>query len=362
MKIVHFISGIKSGGVEQFLFNYTKSINKNFPVKEYIVYQHEPNIESLRKLQMAGNKCIKIADKAHRPIKNLIQSFQLIRKIKPDIVHAHMNLVNFFPLFVAFILKVPVRINHSHIASDNIDMKIAIPIFKKLNLFFSNARFACGALAGKYMYGNRKYQIIRNAINVNHYLFDVKLRNEYRKKFGVPQGFIVFGNIGRLTKQKNQLFLIKIFKELHKRKPNAILFILGSGELKYSEIKLIKSLKLEKFIHIISPVEDTAPFYNMIDVFLLPSLYEGFPIVSIEAQISGLPLIMTDTIDKSAKLLNSTYFLPKNNFYSWVSEMNIITTNCNRIIDKKKFECFDIHHCSLFLIAQYVQLLKKYKN
>ncbi|MEJ1324505.1 hypothetical protein QY887_09545 [Latilactobacillus sakei] len=97
-KVMHFISGIKSGGVEQMLVNYTTRLNKNSDYIQYIIYQHEPDKNSLKKLEEAGNICIQIPDKMHFPIRNIIWSIKLIRKYRPDIVHAHMSLLNFFPL------------------------------------------------------------------------------------------------------------------------------------------------------------------------------------------------------------------------------------------------------------------------
>lgn len=109
IKVMHFISGIRSGGVEQMLINYTTILNK-YEYKQIIVYQHTPDKVCLDKLEHAGNKCVRISSKSRHPLGNITETIKLIKKVHPDIVHAHMNLVNFIPLFCALLCGVKVRI------------------------------------------------------------------------------------------------------------------------------------------------------------------------------------------------------------------------------------------------------------
>lgn len=363
MKIIHFVSGIKSGGVEQFLYNYSFRINKKFDIDEYIIYQHNANDKSLNKLKRAGNTCIRIASKTNNPIKNLMDTYRIISKLKPDIVHAHMNLVNFIPLFAAFILKVPVRISHSHIATDNIKCKFLIPFFKRLNIYFSNVLFSCGDSAGKYMYGKRKFTIIRNAIDLNQFKFNIDNRNKCRGKYHINSRTVVFGNIGRLTKQKNQLFLLHIFNEFQKKHPDSILFIVGTGELKKTIDNKINNLKLSNKVYVVSPIDNTGPFYSMIDMFILPSLYEGLPVTSIEAQVSELPLLISSGIDKNVKLLKTTKILDLDNSYLWEKSMSAANPARDRTFTEfEHFKKYDINLCYEDLYGIYHKLVKNLKD
>ncbi len=363
MKVIHFISGIKSGGVEQFLYNYTSKLNSEFSVEQYIVYQHSPNDKSLLKLQKAGNTCIKIKNKARHPFGNMKDTYHLIKKIKPDIVHAHMNLVNFVPLIIAFFLKVPVRISHSHIATDNIDQKLFIKIFKKLNVLFANALFSCGNEAGKYMYGDKKFKVIRNAIDIQQFKYDEKQRKQFRLKYNINSTTKVFGNIGRFTKQKNQFYLLDIFNEYQKENPDSLLYIIGTGKLKKDLDDKITKLNLNKKVWLIKPMESTAPFYSMIDVFLLPSLYEGLPVTTIEAQVSRLPLLISDTIDQDIVLLEGTKQLPLNNDKAWVNSMNTISVNKSRgFVSNTSIRKYDINLCYKNLYKEYCKLIEKFEG
>lgn len=358
MKVVHFISGIKSGGVEQFLYNYTSRINNKYLIDEFIIYQHKANDVSLRKLEEAKNTCIRIPSKTKHPLKNLWDTYKILKKIDPDIVHAHMNLMNFFPLSIAFLLKIPVRISHSHIATDNISLKYLVPWFKKLNIKFSNALFACGTLAGTYMYGRNKFRIIPNAIDIEQYKYSFSDRVNLRRKYNVSDNDIIIGNVGRLTKQKNQLFLIKIFNEYVKENKHSKLFIIGGGELRRKLEKQIELYGLKDKVLLIHPVKNVAKYYSMMDLFLLPSLYEGFPVSAIEAQASGLPCYMTNTIDHEAKMSSYSAFLSLDNLDNWVRILSSRNKN-RKEIDKSNLDKYNINIVYDDLFIAYADLLRK---
>nr|WP_134813727.1 glycosyltransferase [Oenococcus oeni] len=293
--------------MEQVLTNYTCLLNRNCPVDQLIVYQHLPDKDRLKNLMLAGNRTKKIPSKSKNLILNLIETFKIIHDEKPDIVHAHMNLLNFVPLLVAKILGVKVRICHSHISQDNIKLKFLVPIFKKLNIYSANHLVACGLEAGKYMFKDRKFQIIYNAIFQDSFKFSQEKRNEMREKFNLASDTIVLGHIGRLTKQKNQIFLIDVFN-FYKEKvnENSKLFIIGAGEEQSPVLNKIYESKFKNDIFYINKTLCPMNFYNLFDFFLLPSLYEGMPIVGIEAQTTGLYTLFSNHIDKSAKISNQS--------------------------------------------------------
>ncbi|OCX09235.1 glycosyltransferase [Lactobacillus crispatus] len=313
IKIMHFVSGIGNDGVTQFLTNYTSRLNKKNNVNEIIVYQHKPNATKLRLEQSIGNKTYRVPFKAKHPIKNLFATYRLIKKEKPDIVEAHMNLVNFFPLSVAWFCRVPVRISHSHIAQDidNINPKLST-LFKKLCIIFSTNLVACGENAGKYMYGNRNFHIVYNAINLKKYSYNPKSREEVREKYGIDTDSMIIGNIGRINIQKNQKFLIDIFADYLQENPNAFLFIIGNGEPNDEQklVDYIKKKSCQENVIRIEGVKSTEKFYSAFDIFALPSLYEGLPVVGVEAQASGVTTLLSKNIDPSVVYSTNTKLLP----------------------------------------------------
>lgn len=310
---MHFVSGIGNDGVTQFLTNYTSRLNKKNNVSEIIVYQHKPNVTKLKLEQSIGNKTYRVPFKAKHPIKNLFATYRLIKKEKPDIVEAHMNLVNFFPLSVAWFCRVPVRISHSHIAQDidNINPKLST-LFKKLCIIFSTNLVACGENAGKYMYGNRNFHIVYNAINLKKYSYNPKSREEVREKYGIDTDSMIIGNIGRINIQKNQKFLIDIFADYLQENPNAFLFIIGNGEPNDEQklVDYIKKKSCQENVIRIEGVKSTEKFYSAFDIFALPSLYEGLPVVGVEAQASGVTTLLSKNIDPSVVYSTNTKLLP----------------------------------------------------
>lgn len=318
IKVMHFVSGLKNGGVEKVLENYTKKLNGSFPIDDIIVYQHDASSDKLEMMKKMGNTLVEIPYKKTHPLLNLISTYKLIKKEKPDIVHAHMNLLSFFPLMIAKFLGIRVRIAHSHIANDNINPKLA-PIFKQLNILFANYYMACGEKAGRYMFGNKKFYILYNAIDQSKYTFSESSRRNLRKRYGIDDKDIVLGTIGRLTKQKNQKFLIDIFQKYNVLHKQSKLMIIGDGELKESLISYAKVKNCYKNIIFIGKTNIPEKYYSVFDYFLLPSLYEGLPVVAIEAQASGINTLLSCNIDKSVKYNDNLLFLPTNNADLWVN-------------------------------------------
>lgn len=342
LKVMHFVSGIGNDGVQQYLINYTSRLNKNYSIDESIVYQYKADYLKLKKQQFIGNKTFRITAKKDNPFNNLWETYKLLKKEEPDIVEAHMNLSNFFPLFIALLCGVPIRISHSHIAQDidNINPKLA-PVYKMLCIKFATNLVACGKAAGKYMYGNRDFKIIYNAINLKDYSFNLENRKEIRKKYDISDSTVVLGNIGRIVEQKNHKFLIDIFSDYLKKNSDAVLFIIGDGELKPELKKYISHKNCGNKIILISGVESTEKFYSAFDAFVLPSLYEGLPVVGIEAQANGVATLLSKNIDVSMVYSDNVKLLPINKGTDcWVDSIER-NSRRNKINNNVKY---DIEH------------------
>lgn len=340
---MHFISGVRSGGVEQMLINYTRLMNEKFNTNQIIVYQHKPNIVCLNKFIDAGDRCIRISDKRIHPIKNIVDTISIIKREKPDIIHAHMSLVNFLPLLCGLLCGIKIRISHSHIANKNIKSSFEEKVFKMLNILFANKLLACGYKAGKYMYGKRKFKVIHNSVNIDEFKFNDEKRKEIRSLLGVNENEILIGNVGRLTEQKNQLFLIEVMKKVTSFNHNFKLIILGSGSLKEQLDDKIHKNNLEDNIVVHDAVKNISDYYSAMDIFALPSLFEGFPVSLVEAQVSGLNSIVSSVIDKTAKLNDNVKFLDYGDSELW-KQLILKKDFHSRNVDLRKFNEFNINH------------------
>lgn len=353
--IMHFVSGLVSGGVEQMLINYCSEMDKN-QFEFIVVYQHEPVEVCIDKIKQAGCKTYRITGRNENFLKNIIDSYKIIKKYRPDIVYAHMNLMNFCATIPAAILKVSVRISHSHIAEKNksILYKVMSFICKKLIAISSTTYFACGEDAGKYMYGKKKFSVIRNAVDFNKYS---KTKDNLRNELKIENKFVI-GHVGRFTEQKNHKRLIDIFQSYLKINKNSVLLLAGTGELQTEIQEYVKRLHLEDKVYFLGVVYDMRLFYSTIDFFILPSLYEGFPVVALEVQVAGIWSVMSDKIDKKVQITELVSLLPlEKSDDEWAKAIHNILLNEHPTDNIKQ-----LTEAGYDIVVEAKRLEKKYKS
>ena len=157
-----------------------------------------------------------------------------------------------------------------------------------------------------------KVEIINNAIDLDKFKYDENIRKQKREEFGIGEDTKVIGHIGRLVTVKNHLFLIDVFNEVYKKNKNTILILAGEGPLRDTIKDKIKSLNLENNVKLLGIRKDVNELYQAFDVLVLPSLYEGLPVVGIEAQASGLSCILSDAMTRETKILDTSKFISLN--------------------------------------------------
>lgn len=294
-----------------------------------------------------------------------------MRENKYDIVHSHMDAAGYFLLKEAKKAGIPVCISHSHNTANKRknDSNIKDLIYKIIHGYAINrlpkvtdARIACSTEAGNWLFNGSTFTVLNNAIDIKKYAYDSSKREKIRQNLGFKDEMVI-GHVGRFAVQKNHEFLIDIFSGLLNRFVDAKLVLVGTGELLNSIKQKVSSLGIEKNVLFLGVRNDVDDLMQGFDVFLLPSLHEGLPVVGIEAQASGLPCVISSTVSSEVKLSDNTRFVSLD---APVSEWcNSIEDVYNRGVDREqgvdivKNAGFDIKNVIVNLMKIYDDNLKE---
>lgn len=230
------------------------------------------------------------------------------------VVHAHINENSSFILKAAKKAGVPCRITHSHLSDLGIDIKLPFRLYARLTMKDNpSSYFACSQKAGKWLFGKKiadsgKVVVLNNAVDVSQFSFNQTIRDEIREELSAGDRLVI-GHIGRFTEQKNHDFLIDVFKAVHDKKPNSMLVLVGEGHLRNAIEKKIEKLGLTNCVKILGVRKDISNLLQGMDIFLFPSLFEGLPVVLVEAQASGIQSIISDTITTETDVTGRLQFI-----------------------------------------------------
>ncbi|AMC93901.1 hypothetical protein AOC36_07860 [Erysipelothrix larvae] len=313
---VLFVHGgtLKRAGTETFLMNTLRTIDATRVHIDFMVFGRTPGDFDQEVLDH-GCKIYRIP---YTP-QDLKIKGPSIREIKKqikyedyDIVHAHMNALNSIVLKQMEKLGIKIRLSHSHASENIVESKIISKCFDcatKSIPKYATQLLACSHVAGEFLYGNRPFIVVNNGINVSQYAYNPNVRDAVRETYNLNGKFVV-GHVGRFHFQKNHEFLIDVFQKLIKIQPNAHLVLVGEGELEPKIKQKVKALGLEGHVTYTGVLSSTERILQGFDIFVLPSLFEGLPYVLVEAQCSGLPCVVADTVSSESKLIEPFTFLP----------------------------------------------------
>lgn len=319
IKLAFFEDKFGVGGIEKFIINVCKNLDANkYEITLVVVNKITNQYDKI--LNEMNISVIELLDyKEENPIirfKNGLPKFNKLTKIyKPDIIHFNLSdSVDLLYVYIARKNGIGIRIAHSHNSSVNsLKKKIAHCGLKIFLQRTPNYYFACSSKAAKWLfpknvYIDNKYELIHNAIYLEKFKYDSNCRDSIRKKLNWDNK-VIYGNVGRFNLQKNHKFLIDIFYYINLKSSNSELVLIGDGELK----KEVEQYSIEK------GVRDKVIFYGnsnevpqllqALDVFLLPSLYEGLPFVLVESQAASLPAVVSDTVTKEVKCTDYIRYL-----------------------------------------------------
>lgn len=258
----------------------------------------EPGIKN--KLTGNINNYFEVPDREKHVFKYILALRNIIKKEKYDVIHVHGNSATMIiEIMIGLVCGVKIRIAHCHNTATN------HPIFHKamrpLLRLVTNVPVACGQDAGKFLYGNKNFVVIPNCICVELFKYNIKVRQKIRKKLDIEDKYVI-GNVGRFSSQKNHKFLIDIFVNVHNIIPNSKLLLVGEGDMFATIVEKVKTYGIDKDVIFYGVTDDVASVMQAMDVFVLPSFFEGLCITAIEAQASGLPCVMSDRITREVEM------------------------------------------------------------
>lgn len=348
------------GGAESMIMNYYRNIDRSKVQFDFLVHKEEKG-DFDDEIYELGGRIHKI--RSINPIfsKNYYEELRLFFKNNPDysIVHSHINTFSSFPLKIAKEYKIPVRIAHAHTSIEAIGLKelvfggesfkeqlkklFKIQLKKRINNYVTH-RFSCGEKAGLWLFGeSHEFEVINNAIDSEMFKFNPDISRIYKKEDSLEND-VVIGHVGRFSSVKNHSYLLKIFNELIKIKRNCKLVLVGEGELKGSIKREIDELGIKDHVIFLGLREDVHNLYQMFDLFVFPSFYEGLPVVLIEAQASGLKILASDTVTNEVRVTDDIEFYSINkNPKEWSERiMKLIPYERKNNQSKIKSEGYDI--------------------
>ena len=305
----------RMGGVETFIYNTTRFSNKDKYVYDFLVHGTDGTVfqKEITKFYNNENHFFFVPSFKKNPFSAIkaLHKFYKENDNRYDFVHletgAASEIVYVFPYCLSNSFKL---ITHSH--NGNGYSPFINSLFKPVVNLSSSVKLACSVEAAKWLFGKRnlsKVKIINNGIDTNRFTFNEASRRKIRNQYGIHDDTLLIGHIGRFSEQKNHKFILEIFRKIREKEPNAKLMLIGVGELQEEIKKRVNQLGMEDNVIFGGLKSNTEDLYSAFDVFLMPSLYEGLPIVGIEAQSEGLPCFFSSNISGFIKITSNANIL-----------------------------------------------------
>lgn len=311
--VVFTTAFVPTGGLTTVMMNYYRAMDKR-GLQINFACTNIPPQTLMDELRENGSQYFLLPRR-----KNIIPYFIALKKLCKgyDIVHVHGNSsTSVLELQAAKWASVRKRIIHNHNSQTQHSFlnRILHPLFVRSYTF----AIACSKEAGDWLFGTGEYRILRNAINVDKFPFDESAREKLRSQLGLT-GCQVWGNVGKFVEAKNHKFLLELFATYAKINIKARLLLVGDGEMRQEIEEKIRKLGITNLVILAGLRSDIPDLLQAMDVFVFPSIYEGFPLSVIEAQASGLPCYISKNVTDKVGIGKDVRFLSlSDSFDKWI--------------------------------------------
>ena len=315
-RLLCVLSNVNAGGAETFLMKMFRAVDRSQYCFDFCVNLEGKNYYE-DEINQLGGKVFKIPSKSEDRTQFKKQLSEIIRREGYEsVLRITSNSFGFMDLMVAKKAGAKNCCVRSSNSSDGNSwkVKIAHKLGRLLYGKFIDVKIAPSELAAEYTFGKKSYRngevnILHNAVDLSVFKFDEEWRKQVRSEFGIKNQTLVVGHVGRFNLQKNHEFLIEVFNEINKRNPESILMLVGIGDLEGKIKEKVLSLGLQDKVVFTGLRSDVPKMLCAMDVFVFPSFYEGMPNTVIEAQATGLPCIIANTITKEANITGLVEYL-----------------------------------------------------
>lgn len=330
IKVLQVLDKISyNSGVSAVVMNYYKYLPQEHLKSDFLLYeQTESDLES--EILAKGSNIYVTGQPSGRNMRiycRNVERFFAGHAGEYDVVHVHIPNAAFVILNSAKKYGVPVRIIHSHNArgADGIVKKARNFVLNKWGICYANRYMACSNAAGEYLFGKKlcekgQVTILNNAILLEKYRYNPQKRKEIRNALGVGDE-VLLGHVGRFAKQKNHEGLLTILSQLCERGWKGKLLLIGDGELRDATMQRAERLGIKERIIFAGVVDNVNEYMSAMDIFLLPSLYEGLPVVCVEAQAAGLPCLVSTNVTREIGLTDRVKFIENEKITQWCDEI-----------------------------------------
>lgn len=310
-RVLHIVSAMDRGGAETLLMNVYRNLDRSKLQFDFIVHRNDQGDydNEIRKL---GGRIYNVPSLGIAgPISYVKKLSGIMSSNSYIAVHSHTDYQSGFPALAAKVAGIPHRICHSHSnnwpMNESIKKKIVLKVLQSIIKFSATQYCSCSQEAGAFLFGqnavdNKQVTILKNGIDLDQYLNETITKTSVVRELGLDQDARIIGHVGKFSKSKNQAFILQVLKQVVKKDKRYVALLVGDGPLKEKIEHEAENLGLSKHVRFLGVRSDVPRLMKAFDVFLFPSIFEGFGIVTVEAQISGTPCIMSDCVPISTDM------------------------------------------------------------
>lgn len=361
LRILHCVNNMHRAGLETMLMNYYRRIDRTQIQFDFLMHREERS-DYDDEIEAMGGRIFRAPRLYPQNYPAYFRFMDRFFRDHPEytIVHSHIDAMSYLPLLAAKKAGIPVRIAHSHNTGIDLDFKYPLKQYFRLRLNgVATHAFACGEEAGRFLFRGRGFSVIPNAVAAERYRFDAVSREQKRAELGVTTR-LVMGHVGRMAYAKNHEFLLSLFAAWRRIHPDALLLLVGTGEKEQALKDQVQLLGIADAVRFLGSRDDVHALYQAMDVFVLPSRFEGIPVVGIEAQYAGLPCVFSDGVPREVCFTDRCRFVDLSAAQTqWLETVDHLLADTDRAVAVDD-DAYDIDRAVGVLQARYQALAPAY--